>query len=136
MTVKLIYPALAQILWTFVVLGIVVLRRRRAFRDEAMQPADVAVSAERYSEPPRRAAANYASQFEAPVLFFALIMVALEVGAVGTVMAVVAWLFVLSRVVHTFVHIGANRLRPRGIAFGFGIACLACMWGGIIATLL
>jgi hypothetical protein len=136
MTIKLIYPALAQILWIFIVLGIVCVRRRRAFLDKTVRPADVAVSTERYPEPARLAAANYANQFEAPVLFFALIMVAMEVGAVGTLMAVLAWLFVLSRVVHTVIHVGSNRLPLRAIAFGFGVACLICMWIGILATML
>lgn len=136
MTIKLIYPALAQVLWTFIVLGIVFVRRHRAFRDKAVRPADVAVSTERYPESARLAAANYANQFEAPVLFYALIMIAMEVGAVGTVMAVLAWLFVLSRVVHTFIHVGSNRLVSRGIVFGFGVACLICMWIGIIVTML
>ncbi|TCR62213.1 MAPEG family protein [Bosea sp. BK604] len=136
MTIKLIYPALAQILWTLVVLGIVFARRRRAFLDKAVRPADVAVSTERYPEPARLAAANYANQFEAPVLFYALIMVAMEVGAVGTAMAVLAWLFVLSRVVHTVIHVGSNRLHLRAVVFAFGVACLVCMWIGILATML
>jgi hypothetical protein len=136
MTIKLIYPALAQILWTFIVLGIVFVRRRRAFLDKAVRPADVAISTERYPEPARLAAANYANQFETPVLFFALIMVAMEVGAVGTVMAVLAWLFVLSRVVHTVIHIGSNRLPQRMAAFSLGVACLFCMLIGILATML
>lgn len=136
MTIKLIYPAIAQILWTFIVLGIVFVRRRRAFLDGAVRPADVAVSTERYPEPARLAAANYANQFETPVLFFALIMVAMEVGAVGNVMAVLAWLFVLSRVVHTLIHIGSNRLPLRATVFSFGVACLICMLIGILATML
>lgn len=136
MTIKLIYPALAQILWTFVVLGIVFVRRHRAFRDKSVRPADVAVSTERYPERARLAAANYANQFEAPVLFYALIMIAMEVGAVGTAMAVLAWLFVLSRVVHTIIHVSANQLAARGIVFGLGVACLICMWIGILATML
>lgn len=136
MTLKLVYPALAQILWTFVVLGIVFVRRQRAFRDKAVSFADVAVSTERYPEPARLAAANFSNQFETPVLFFALIMLALEVGAVGTLMAVFAWLFVLSRVVHTLIHVGANQLHIRAIVFAFGVACLFCMFVGVVLTVL
>jgi hypothetical protein len=136
MTIKLIYPALAQILWTFVVLGIMFQRRRVAFASKAVRVADVAVSNERYPEDARLAAANYANQFETPVIFFALIMLAMEVGATGTVMAVLAWAFVLTRVVHTFIHVGANRLVTRAVVFGLGVACLFCMWVGIVITVL
>ncbi|WP_439498496.1 MAPEG family protein [Bosea sp. (in: a-proteobacteria)] len=136
MTIKLIYPALAQILWTFVVLCIMFQRRRVAFASKAVRVADVAVSTERYPEPARLAAANYANQFETPVIFFALIMLAMEVGATGTVMAVLAWAFVLTRIVHTFIHVGSNRLLKRAVVFGLGVACLFCMWVGIVVTVL
>ena len=58
MTLKLIYPALAQVFWTFVVLVIVFLRRKKAFDNREVGVADVAVSTERYPEPARLAAAE------------------------------------------------------------------------------
>ena len=58
MTLKLIYPVLAQILWTFVVLTVTFLRRKKAFANREVRVADVAVSTERYPEPARLAAAN------------------------------------------------------------------------------
>jgi hypothetical protein len=51
MTLKLVYPALAMILWIFVVLGIVFLRRQAAFASKEVRLSDVAVSTERYPEP-------------------------------------------------------------------------------------
>lgn len=136
MTIKLIYPALAQIVWTLVVLGILFLRRQAAFRNKDVQVADVAVSTERYPKRARLAAANYANQFETPVLFFALIMLAMEVGATGTVMATLAWGYVLTRIVHTFIHVGSNHLPTRATVFSLGVACLFCMLIGIVVTIL
>ena len=136
MTIKLVYPALAQILWTFVVLGILFQRRRVAFRNKEVAIADVAVSTERYPENARLAAANYANQFETPVIFFALIMLAMEVGATGTVIVALAWGFVLTRIVHTVIHTGSNRVPLRAAVFALGVACLFCMAVGIVVTLL
>lgn len=136
MTLKLIYPALAQILWTFIVLVIMFLRRRKAFANREVRLADVAVSTERYPEPARLAAANFSNQFETPVLFFALIPIAIHVGATGYVMAALAWAYVATRVLHTLVHTGSNRLQRRAIVFAVGLACLFLMWVGIVVAVL
>jgi hypothetical protein len=136
MTIKLIYPALAQILWTFVVAGIMFQRRRQAFADSKISLADVAVSNERYPDNARLAAANYANQFETPVLFFALIMLAMEVGATGYPMTLLAWIFVASRIGHTLIHVGPNNLKARAGAFTLGVICLFCMWVGVVLAVL
>lgn len=136
MTLKLIYPALAQILWTFVVLTITFLRRKKAFAAREVSMADVAVSNERYPEPARLAAANFSNQFETPVLFFALVLIAIHVGTTGYVMAALAWAFVATRVVHTLIHTGTNRLQQRALVFAAGAACLFLMWVGIVASIL
>ena len=135
MTFKLIYPALAQILWSFVVLVIVFLRRQKAFASREVKLADVAISTERYPDSARLAAANFSNQFETPVLFFALILIAIHVGATGYVMAVLAWAYVATRVVHTLVHTGANQLQQRAVVFAIGIACLFFMWAGIVTAI-
>lgn len=136
MTLKLIYPALAQILWSFVVLVIVFLRRQKAFANREVRLADVAVSTERYPEPARLASANFANQFETPVLFFALILIAVHVGATGYVMAALAWVYVATRVLHTLIHTGANRLQQRALVFALGVGCLFLMWVGIVVAVL
>ena len=136
MTLKLIYPALIQILWTFVVLTIMFLRRKKAFDNREVGMADVAVSTERYPEPARLAAANFSNQFETPVLFFALVLVAIHVGATGYVMAALAWAFVATRIVHTLIHIGRNDVRQRALVFAVGVACLFLMWIGIVIAIL
>jgi hypothetical protein len=136
MALKLIYPLLAQVLWTFVVLGVVFVRRQRAFASKAVRPADVAVSTERYPEPARLAAANFANQFETPVLFYALIAAAIAVGATGTHVAALAWGYVATRIVHTLIHTGANHVPLRAVVFALGVACLMLIWLSIVLSLL
>lgn len=135
MTLKLIYPALAQIFWTFVVLGITFVRRRRALVGKEVRMADVAVSTERYPQDARLAAANFSNQFETPVLFFALIMIAMEVGATGFLMTLLAWAFVATRVAHTLIHTGSNDLRLRASVFGVGVLVLLVMWILVVVSI-
>ena len=136
MTLKLVYPALAMILWIFVVLVIVFLRRKTAFASKQVKMADVAVSTEAYPEPARLAAANFSNQFETPVIFFALIMLAMEVGATSYIMAGLAWTYVATRLAHTLVHVGSNDLKLRAPIFAVGVVVLFCMWVGVILAVL
>lgn len=136
MTLKLIYPTLAMIFWIFVVGVVLAFRRKTAFTSGAVRPADVSVSTERYPVPARLAAANFTNQFETPVIFFAVVMVAMETGATGYVMALLAWLYVATRVIHTFIHVGPNPLPLRGAVYGVGVIALFCMWLGVLVSVL
>jgi hypothetical protein len=136
MSLKLVYPSLALLLWIFIVLVIVFLRRKAAFDSKQVRMADVAVSNTAYPEPARLAAANFANQFETPLVFFALIMLAMEVGATNYVMAALAWAYVATRVAHTLVHVGSNDLRVRAAVFAVGVAVLFCMWAGVVLAVL
>jgi len=136
MTLKLVYPTLALILWIFIVGVILMLRRKDAFSSGAVRPEDVNVSTERYPVPARLASANFSNQFETPVLYFALIMLAMEVGASGYGMALLAWLYVATRVVHTLIHIGPNKLPLRGAVYGVGIVALFGLWIGVLLAVL
>ncbi len=132
MTLRLLYPALAQMLWTFAVMVILFDRRRRAFAAGEVRHQDIAQSAEHYPAPARRAAANFANQFETPVLFYALAIMATMVSATNHVMVVLAWGYVATRVAHTLVHVGGNDLRIRAPIFALGIALLFGLWLGVV----
>jgi hypothetical protein len=43
-------------------------------------------------------------------------------------MVVLAWLFVLTRLLHTAIHIGPNKVRWRSPVFALGLIILAVMW--------
>lgn len=132
MTLNLVYPALALIFWIFVI-GLVLMKRRRdAFISGAVKPDQVNVSTEAYPVPARLASANFSNQFESPVIFFALIMLALEVKATSHLITILAWLYVASRVVHSLIHLGPNKLPVRGAVYGVGFLALFGMWLGIV----
>lgn len=136
MVLRLLYPALALMLWTFVVLVITFDRRRRAFSSGETRMADVAVSTEKYPLPARLAAANFSNQFETPVLFYALLIMATMVHATNHVMVVLAWGYVATRIAHTLIHIGSNEMRLRAGVFAIGVAMLFGLWLGVVLTIL
>lgn len=133
---SLIWPVLAQVALTFVVLFIMGHHRRRALSAKEVRPKDIALSGEAWPAKARQAANNYANQFETPVLFYVLAIMAIHVGATGWLMTGLAWLFVVSRVVHAYVHIGSNDMRLRPLVFTVGCAALIAMLAGVLVAAL
>ncbi len=79
-------------------------------------------------EPGRLAGDSFRNQFEIPVLFFALIPLAILTRQTGHLFVVMEWIFVLSRIAHAFVHVTSNRQPARGLLWILGVATLLAMW--------
>lgn len=71
---------------------------------------------------------SFRNQFEIPVLFFALIPLAMLTRQAGYMFVVMEWIFVLSRIAHAFVHVTSNRQPARGLLWLVGAVTLLAMW--------
>jgi len=60
------------------------------------------------------------NQFELPVLFYVVCFVLWGLDAVGTLALVAAWLFVVSRIAHAWVHLTSNYIPNRRRLFTAG----------------
>ena len=71
---------------------------------------------------------NLKNQFELPVLFHicCLLLYVTTADNIGTI--VLAWIFVVARYVHSYVHITSNRLRHRRPVWIVSFVSLAAMW--------
>ena len=81
-----------------------------------------------WPEDAAKRAANYSNQFELPVLFYAVVAFALIAKGADLLMLVLAWLFVLTRIVHAAIHVGPNKVRWRSPVFALGFVIVAIMW--------
>jgi hypothetical protein len=63
---------------------------------------------------------NIRNQFELPVLFYVVCFVLWALEAVGILALVAAWLFVLSRIAHAWVHLTSNYIPNRRRFFTVG----------------
>ena len=68
------------------------------------------------------------NQFELPLLFYAVCLALQASGAVGALTLGLAWVFAVSRYVHTFIHVTSNRIRYRQPAFTVGFLALIALW--------
>ncbi len=101
--------------------------RVRAVRSGQVKHSDIDTKSA-YSETVQKFANNYVSQFELPVLFYAVLAFALATGLIDFVLIGLAWAFVGSRLVHSFVHTGSNMIATRFKVFVAGLVFLVGMW--------
>lgn len=123
------WPAFAQVLLTIVVL--LALGRARAVSMKARKQSldDIAMNRPTdWDEQATKASNLYKNNFEMPVLFFACIGFALALQINSPVLVALAWLFVATRAVQSYVHLGANQVTYRGSAFLVGGLAVLLMW--------
>lgn len=122
----LLFAMLAQITTTLAVGVWLGWTRSRAVKARAVK-GDVMLSPEGWPKQARAASNNFSNQFEVPVLFYALGLTMLWLKATGPVFAVLAWIFVVSRIAHAIAHCGPNDLRFRAPAYFVGVAAVIVM---------
>jgi hypothetical protein len=71
---------------------------------------------------------HFTNLFESPVLFYVGCLAAMVVNHVSVTLLALAWLYVIARIVHAFVHTGSNRLRQRIAAYFASWLALFAMW--------
>jgi hypothetical protein len=83
-----------------------------------------------------RAADNFRNLFELPVLFYVAISIAHAADATNGLVLVFAWGFVLSRIAHSAIQCGYNRVMHRFFAYLAGGLFLWALWGALAISLL
>ena len=127
-SLNLVYPVLAQVLLTFVLIVWNGQGRIRAVRSRRVRMRDIALSNDAWPVDLKQVENNMHNQYETPILFYVLCGVATYVGATGIGMTVLAWVYVAARVVHTAIHTTSNQVPLRLGAFLVGLAVLVLMW--------
>jgi hypothetical protein len=130
-----IYPVLAQVLLTLVLMLWTGQVRIRALRERTVRMREIALAGEAWPDSVKKVSNNMHNQFETPLLFYVLCGVATYVGATGIVMILLAWAYVASRLAHTAIHVTSNYVPHRFFAFTAGLAILVLMWLVVAARL-
>lgn len=123
----LLLPAFAHVVLVLTV-GMMMGRARVKAVRGGVRIKDIATDNSRWPDDVRKIANNYTNQFEVPVLFYAALALIVATGKADAIAVVLAWLFVASRIAHTLIHTGANKVLLRFRAFLFGFACVAVLW--------
>lgn len=128
MSEKLIFlPVLVQIALTFWLYIALTRAKSRAQAAGQVDEARRALHDDAWPEPVQQINNCIRNQFELPVLFYALVMVLWSLDTAGALAQLLAWLFVASRLVHAWIHIGSNYVPARRRAFTVGALALMAM---------
>ena len=136
MVIAIIYPVFAQIILTFALLMAMGWARRKAMLTQGIRYGDIAIDSARWPEEARKVANSYSNQFELPLIFYVLCLVALITGKADFLMVVLAWAFVATRVVHALIHTGPNKVPLRAGIFAAGMVILVIMTAILLVRLL
>lgn len=128
MTTEFIAPLLVQVALTFVLLLALGRARVAAAGSGQVKIKDVALSNDAWPQKIRQLGNSYANQFEVPILFYVLVGMLIVTRTGTSVLLVLAWAFVLSRLLHAYIHVTTNHVLNRFYAFIAGVVILIAMW--------
>jgi hypothetical protein len=129
MTVQMILlPLFVEVILTFVLLFTMAPLRTRDFASGAVRPEDIALREQKWPKRTTQFANAFSNQFELPVLFYVLTILEYVTHLAGIIFVVLAWIFVIFRILQAYVPVTSNIVRLRGAFFAIGAVVLAIMW--------
>ena len=126
----LLLPLLAQVVLTFIVMVVMYNQRIKEMKSRKIHPQKMKVRSQHQGEltASEASANNYANLFESPVLFYTAVILALILMLQDNILVFLAWIYVASRYVHSFIHITYNEVMHRFTVFIFSCFVLLAMW--------
>ncbi len=125
----ILYPVFVQVALTFVLLLAMGRARVGAIQKKEVRVKDIALGqSDPWPERPKAFARSFHNQFETPILFYAVVAMAIATRGVSYGMVVMAWIYVVLRLLHSAIHTGSNNVNQRFAVFIVSVIALAAMW--------
>jgi hypothetical protein len=123
----ILLPLFVEVLLTFGLLFWLVPLRGADFRG-GVRESDIALGEPNWSRRAQQVANCFDNQLQLPVLFYVLAILSIITHHADIIFLVLAWIFVLSRLGHAYVHTTSNKVSLRGAIFGIGGVTLFIAW--------
>jgi hypothetical protein len=121
-------PLFVEVLLTFCVMfGMMYFRTSSLQRGET-RLRDIALREPNWPVRATQFGYAFANQFELPVLFYVLTILEIVTRHADLLFVLLAWIFVVMRVLQAWVHVTNNNVRVRGAFYGVGAIILVIMW--------
>lgn len=75
---------------------------------------------------------NFNNQFEVPVLFYVICTLYISLNIDSIVAIILAWVFVVLRYVHSYIHLTYNHILHRMTMFWLAFLCVIAMWVNLL----
>ena len=129
MTIQMVLlPVFVQVALTFALLIWMASARTASVTRGETKLRDIALGQSAWPAKPTQISNCYDSQFQIPLLFYVLVVLAWITKQADLIFVVMAWIFVLSRLVHAYIHTGSNHVPTRFRVFAVGMIVLLLMW--------
>ena len=130
----MLYPMFAMVILTFAVAVHLFRLRIKAVKAGEIRLSQLRLNTGEVPDAMEQAARNYTNLFEVPVLFYAAGAIALALGIQTPAMVIIAWVFVLARIAHSWIHLHGNNVIHRLRAYMLGNICVLALWGLLVAS--
>ena len=124
----ILLPLFVEVALTFALLFWMGFSRIGALKAGQVKMGDIALGQTNWPPRVQQISNSYASQFQLPVLFYVLTVLSIITKHADFLFLVLAWLFVLTRFLHVYIHTTTNYVRHRFNAFLVGAVILLAMW--------
>lgn len=125
---QVLLPVFVQVLLTFVLLFRMGYLRVTTIRSGEVKMKDIALREPNWTPRTLQVANAFHNQLELPLLFYVLTILVLITRQADIAFVTLAWVFVVLRLWHAFIHVTSNNVRRRAVAFMAGAMVLAVMW--------
>jgi hypothetical protein len=124
----ILLPLFVEVALTFVLLFWMAGLRGGAFKRGEVRYEDIALREPNWPRGTLAVANSFHNQLELPMLFYVLTILAYITHHAGLAFVLLAWVFVVLRLMQAGVHVTNNKVPLRGAFFGAGALVLAIMW--------
>ena len=124
----ILLPVFALVALTFALAIWMGYERNRVLFSKELRIKDIALSKENWPDQAKKVSNAYHNQYELPVLFYILVVIAMIARKADLIFVVLSWVFVISRYVHAYIHTTSNRVPRRFFVYLIGLIILIVMW--------
>lgn len=107
------YPVLAQIFLTFIAYIHMTVAKNKAIKNKQVNEERRALHKDAWPDSVIQVSNNIQNQFESPILFYSISFMLWALQSISLFSLVLAWIFVLIRFIHYYVHTGSNYVPMR-----------------------
>jgi hypothetical protein len=121
------YPLLIQIILVLVLYILLGIEKSKAVKAGSVDRVKAALHNHVWPDHVLRVSNNIANQFETPILFFVLSLVFFSLKSVNVTVLILCCVYVVSRIVHAYIHVTSNYVPKRRGVFMVGCVILVAL---------
>ena len=125
---EVLLPVFLHVLLVFILLFWMGKERRGALVSRQVQMRDIALDESNWPKKTMQLGNCLKNQFEFPVLFYAVVALALPLRQTDFLFVLLSWVFVVTRYVHAGIFVTSNDVKTRSLAFFAGVLVLLALW--------